>query len=378
MEAEGVTSAFSQTERNRLFREKAFPFVRTGTVYGFELHEELVEPTILPSESAISALLSMQSGNIFGLTSGKRGHLFYFNPLYGVVDVGLISETPVAGGALVETQTDQIIGGWWAENGGGGLFWHDAVFEKGVGLEDFKGAKYPIECLALPDQNDGISALVYHKASQKVFGITRPGNKIISFDVKSRRVEMVAQVDSIVSSVLVFLPEGKLLGSCEEGQLWQYQLGEARLEMLKDYVPCQMGKRYASGVGSLLVSSSGLVYGGTTTDGFFFSYDTVKRKVINLGKPNRQSNIRALTEGYDGLIYGVVEEPHGLAHLFYFAPGNREFVDLGVLTACIPIYWTAHSLGSICTGIHGEIFLGETDTISHLFVYYPPVVRRER
>ena len=33
-------------------------------------------------------------------------------------------------------------------------------------------------------------------------------------------------------------------------------------------------------------------------------------------------------------------------------------------------------IGAVCTGIHGEIFRGESDTLSHLFAYYPPAARR--
>ena len=47
-------------------------------------------------------------------------------------------------------------------------------------------------------------------------------------------------------------------------------------------------------------------YQGTEVMGL----DIATGKVVNHGKPTRQSNIRALAEGHDGLIYGVVEEPH--------------------------------------------------------------------
>ena len=77
-------------------------------------------------------------------------------------------------------------------------------------------------------------------------------------------------------------------------------------------------------------------------------------------------------------IYGVTDEPKGMARLFAFNLEEREFEDLGIVNAFIPIQWAPHSIGALCTGNHGEIFLGECDTLSHLFVYYPPVVRRRR
>ncbi len=65
-----------------------------------------------------------------------------------------------------------------------------------------------------------------------------------------------------------------------------------------------------------------------------------------------------------------------MAHLFRFDPAGRSFTDLGVLGAAFPECWTAHSLGALAVGPHGEVYIGETDDISHLFVYYPPVARR--
>ena len=130
-------------------------------------------------------------------------------------------------------------------------------------------------------------------------------------------------------------------------------------------------KRYAAGVQSLVVTREGTLYGGTSTDGFLFRYDPFDGRVVNLGKPNRQSHIRALVEGHDGRLYGLVEEPEGMAHLFIYDPSAGGFEDLGVVGAAFPQHWTAHSLGSMSVGPHGEIYLGETDTLSHLFVYHP-------
>ena len=168
------------------------------------------------------------------------------------------------------------------------------------------------------------------------------------------------------------------LGACEQGQLWQYRPGGKRIEKLDAWAPCEKGKRYFAGVGSLVLSEGGTVYGGTTTDGFFFSYDPDLEQMKNLGKPHRQSFIKSLIEGYDGLIYGVVEEPQGMAHLFCFDPDDRTFEDLGIPYTFIPIQWSPNSIGPMCVGHNGEIFLGESDTLSHLFVYYPRLVKKRR
>lgn len=94
--------------------------------------------------------------------------------------------------------------------------------------------------------------------------------------------------------------------------------------------------------------------------------------------PARQSNVRALAEGRDGLIYGVVEEPKGMAHLFVFDPAERGFTDLGIVASSFPEYWIAHSIGALSVGPFGEVYLGETDRLGHPFIYHPPIPSREK
>jgi len=38
--------------------------------------------------------------------------------------------------------------------------------------------------------------------------------------------------------------------------------------------------------------------------------------------------------------------------------------------------WHGYEFDAACTGEWGEIYLGESDRVSHLFLYFPPVRRR--
>jgi hypothetical protein len=355
----------------RYFHDKVAPWVDRGTVYGFELREELVKPTIVNGESAICALAAVTTGSMFGITSGKRGHAFYFHPAFGVVDLGVLSEKPVAGGALVHTRDDALVGGWHGETGG--LFRHAAGREFGTGQEDFYSRKDPVVPVALPDAAEGIIALAWNALDRRTYGVTT-AKRLVSLGDDEPKARVDADLGlQHTSPALLCLPDGTVLGAGDEGELWQYRPGETAVNRLAVFAPCEKGKRYVAGVQSLLLSRSGLVYGGTSTDGFVFAYAPATRVLTNLGKPHRQSVVRCLAEGHDGLLYGIVQEPRGMAHLFLFDPERRAFEDLGVLNSFITVQWAAHSIGALCTGIHGEIFLGEDDTIGHLFAYYPPI-----
>ncbi|MFA5866241.1 MAG: hypothetical protein WC975_16335 [Phycisphaerae bacterium] len=361
--------------REVIYRKKAYPFVDRGSIYGFALKEHLVEPVIKPNESAIFSLLALECRLTYGITGGQAGHLFYFHPAFGVSHVGSLGTGPVAGGALVDIGNEMILGGWWG-NDGGGLFSHNTQLESTQGMEQFAGRVTPVEFLTVPKQGEGVCSLVCDRKTRTVYGLTLPGHFLFSLsldssDLKPRILSQIAGAPG----VLALMADGRILGAYSEGRLWSFDPAGECLKALDTYAPCQAGKRYVAGVQSLLVTSDGQVYGGTDVDGYLFRYDPISGKLINLGKPNRQSRIRALAEGHDGLIYGIVEEANSLAHFFSFDRTGQGFSDLGIIGTNFPEYWFAHSIGSMSVGPFGELFLGETDVLSHLFIYYPPVVR---
>lgn len=363
-------------ESNLAYRRRAYAYVTEGSVYAFPLQEDQAAPAIPPGESALRALAPMDEGIVYGLTSGRRGHLCYYHPAFGVVHVGTLGEGEVGGGAMVRSGPQEISGGWWAE-GGGGLFRHGTAQELSVGSEQHRGSVTPIEFLPLPLEGEGVAAMVQEPEDDVTYALTRPGGYLISLAAGAEAAEVVGQVET-AAPVLVALPGGRLLGAAEEGQLWAYDPAERSLGVLGAYAPCQKGKRYAAGVQSLLVTGAGEVYGGTSTDGYLFRYDPETGEVVNLGKPNRQSNIVALVEGYDERLYGLANEPEALAHLFRFDPVLRGFADLGVLSSTYLAYWMLHQAGCMAVGAYGEIFIGETEPVSHLFIYYPPQRRGSR
>ncbi|MBM3499151.1 MAG: hypothetical protein FJX74_10830 [Armatimonadetes bacterium] len=356
-----------------MYRTKAFPFVSEGAVYCFGLREHLAEPSIPRGESAVSALLALRSGTVFGIATGERAHLLYFHPAFGVTHVGALGDRRAEGGALLDLGGHRLLGGWWGPEGGG-LFRHSTNAEEAQGLEQFRGARSEIDRIARPTGVGGIAALAGPTAEGAAYGLTLPEGHLVCIAGERPRVQVLARVAD-AAPTLVALPDGRLLGACAEGRLWTYCPGEGRLEALDAHAPCQKGKRHVAGVRSLLLAGEGLVFGGTSVDGYLFSFDPASGAVANLGKPCRQSHLRALGQGRDGAIFGVAEEPQGMARLFRYDAGGVGFTDLGLLSAAFPECWTAHSVGSLAIGPSGEVYLGETDALSHLFVYYPPVQR---
>jgi len=80
----------------------------------------------------------------------------------------------------------------------------------------------------------------------------------------------------------------------------------------------------------------------------------------------------SLTIGKDGCIYGVAGK--SCCHLFRYNPKDGELMDLGILYVSAPRSWHGYEFAAMVTGEKGEIYLGESDRISHLFVYFPTYI----
>jgi hypothetical protein len=75
-----------------------------------------------------------------------------------------------------------------------------------------------------------------------------------------------------------------------------------------------------------------------------------------------QDTTWGITTGRDGAIYVC------LCGEF---TGTRNLRDLGIPMATSERYWHGYEFGAAVTGRFGEIYLGESDRISHLFIYHP-------
>jgi hypothetical protein len=46
------------------------------------------------------------------------------------------------------------------------------------------------------------------------------------------------------------------------------------------------------------------------------------------------------------------------------------------MRAKTPKTWVAHQADVLITGNNGELFIGESDALSHLLIYCPPIEKR--
>ena len=381
-------------EFRRAYRDRKRVFVNEGTVIARELGWQGKTPAIPADESTISALALRNSRVVYGTTSGKRSHLFLFDPspdrdgpLTSVVDLGVIAAAKggVVCQSLVVAHDHKIYMGTYFKDGGEGhIYAHDPKNEV-VGVFDQFMIPYKIypdiviEDLGTPIKGEGVFALAplppsrYMEEQDLLCGITTPGGYFFVFDVKRRTTIFEHRLKGrFFPRSLAVTKDGLVYGSQEDGQLFRFIPESCELQPLNLWLPAGKGREYLNAIDSLVNHSDGTIYGGTRADGILFRFDPISEQVVSLGKPTRAGRIRALTSSRSGAIYGVAGDDGVVTRLFRYDPVTGDLRDLGILRATLPEEWIGHQFDAIMTGPHGEIYIGESDRNSRLFTYFPP------
>jgi len=118
--------------------------------------------------------------------------------------------------------------------------------------------------------------------------------------------------------------------------------------------------------------ASGTLYGGTS-DGYLFRLHPDSLTVENLGKPLNQYRVNGLVLAHNGKFYGAGGDDDDMARLFSYDPNTGAYQILGFINVNRrPYYaWQAYRIGAMCIGADGTLYLGESERISRLYLYYP-------
>ena len=178
------------------------------------------------------------------------------------------------------------------------------------------------------------------------------------------------------SSRLVVDRAGRVWGTSGSARLWHFDPSSGELSTLGPCVPGAAGREAHTTVSAWAVDPvSGLIYGGTSPDGFFFKLDPQTRQVTPLGKPTRLDEIHCLTVGHDGRVYGMAGGAEDIGHLFVYDPANGALADLGVPVSTLTTRQYGYHFHCALTAAGGEIYFGQHERASHLWLYVPRVCR---
>ncbi|MFA5645768.1 MAG: hypothetical protein WDA18_05375 [Candidatus Ratteibacteria bacterium] len=314
-----------------------------------------------PGESAISSLSRDSTNKIYGVTKGKACHLFVCDPYEkrnSVVVLGIV-EKECAKSSIVISHGRDIFIGTRKVYGEGNLYSYN--------LDNVSAS---IEKIGAPVKGEGISALVMDDRISCIYGLTDRTGTFFIFNCKERSFELKGQVnkEGLFSEVLSIDSYGNVFGGCRWTELFKYDVKRGRLLPLGIKAPSLCGREFYNKIESLIWDEqSRSFYGGTSGDGILFRFCPEEEKMISLGKPLNQPHIRCLTKCSDGCIYGIAGK--NCCHLFRYNPGDGDLRDFGVFSVSSPRFWHGYEFDAVVTGEKGTIYFGESDRISHLFIY---------
>lgn len=359
--------------------------------------KEFTRP-IEPDESGITALVKHPCGHIYGGTGGKAAHLFFYNPAPdadAVADIGIIP-----GASKVVTMAvlpdGEIIGAATTFEQKSLLFIYKScevlLREKsfaGMGVREifdlpaedqlFFSTIDPchssgtIEVIASPVDGE-ICDLISAPGGEKVYILAAGKGEIIEYYPAGAAVKKIGSLDpnGNFSRKLALDNCGRLYGAGLYGKIFRYTPESGEFKALGINASSIKGWELYNQVTAWSSDQSGeILYGGTNA-GQIFRFDTVNEKITTLGKPCIQTRITGMSRS-GKKIYAIIGEADDCAHLAAYDDESRELLDLGCLLARSERPWNGYRFEAMTTGRNGEIFLGEYDRISQLFIYYPGI-----
>ena len=358
------------------------PYIGEGRMFNraLQLQQELSEP-IPPGECAITSLAVGPGGTVFGATSGARSHLFRYPGVSsdeGVYDTGIIEGARGVRRSLVAASDGTVLGGISeaADGKKEGCLFRAGEHRVKLGGGLFRSEGWQIEMLPAPVPGECVAALAIDRHRDIAYGLSSESGTLFSVGISSGKVSLKGKVTEAgdVSHALVCDRRGKLYGAGPLGRLFRFDPDKDEIENLPLSLPSVAGRQFYNRLDSAALDpSSGLIYGGGSADGIIFAFDPEELTIRSLGKVIAEARCRAITVGLDGRVYGVAGEPDGMAHLFCYDPEVHELRDLGIPHATSERSWHGYEFDAACTGPNGEIYLGESDRISHFFIYFPPI-----
>ena len=350
---------------------------------------------VIPSgESAITGLSVAPNGFIYGVTSGKKSHLFLLDPLHGYVQpLGFLKDvTNVPGSLTILSNGDVYIGGaMTVDNGGSGYETYAGghlLRYRPPSDQESRPIRVDIACditdLGVPAGHESIYALTADRERNILYGLTYPSGTFFRYDISDSKFTLLGKVaehrihgekferDRLIGRAVVVDAKGNVFMSGENGALFCYRPGASSIEKLAVTVPAEPGREGYNRIEVWSPDTSGAIYGGTS-DGYLIRFHPDSMTIDNLGKPLNQYRVNGLVVARNGKLYGVGGDVDDMCRLFSYDPNTGTYQILGFIDVNRrPYYsWQAYQIGAMCLGADGTIYLGESERRSRLYLYYP-------
>jgi len=367
-----------------LYRHKRNAYVTEGYFICRRLRYNSQYKPLPDYSSAITSLTAGPDGTLYGATSGERVHVFVFNPappFDTVAPLAALEGETDCRRCLVWEKENSVVcatraapGAKRADWEGGALyrvtgvgFYADAVQEWPRGLGE-------VEKLCVPVKGEGLAALVIDRGRSRVYGLSDKTAEFYFYDLERKCIERRGSLDPtwLHSENLMITPDGTVFGTAVGNRLMRYDPQADKLEMLEQTIPTWPGRALYARIDSWVYEPlSGLLYIGDQGDGFLWTLDPRTLETRLLGKPTDRIRIRALAAAHDGRIFGMAGQVGDMCQMFVYEPQTRQLRNLGVPQATVEERRYGFEFDSAAAGPQGQIYFGESERSSRLFIYFP-------
>lgn len=373
--------------------------------------------TEIPADdSPITALLAHSNGHVYGATTGKQSHLFYFdnltNKVYplgtlprsegvhhtllegkdGLIYVGTgrneielltLSADMPHGRRAIETQLWQDIKDKYSDYQGGHIFLYDPSKEDN---KTYLGdAPAEVTDLGVPVKGNSIYAMTIDMEGEKIYGISYPDAILFEYDISDKTSRQLGKWVEMLSypgperswrgvpRAIICGQDGKVYSSSDNGLLRRYDPATGKFDFLEIRIPGEYWETQnynAFPVVEQLIALPDSTILGSSSDGFIFKADPYRGSLKNYGKPRIERRVRAMCLSENGVLYMICGEKDNVCRLFSFSE-NEGFNDYGVLGVDRSPYYAkiAYQFDSMCIAGDGTVFIGESDRRAKLFLF---------
>jgi len=247
------------------------------------------------------------------------------------------------------------------------------------------GAAVAVKTLGKIRDKEGVFTVAISPDKKTLYGILYPSNAFFAYDFAKRTAavfdetvfdavtrDMISQVHSgeeePYCKALGIDVSGKVYGSTGQGMLFRFDPVAKKIEMLNLQLPYIPWRVHTNRVESWVNGPDGMLYGGTSIDGFLFKLDPKTLMLVNLGKPNSAGNLKSMVI-IDNTIYGLVGEGAHFPQMFSYNLKSGGFDVLGLISISIPMArtrYTAYAAKSILRLPDGRVVISEEDLLPSL------------
>ena len=330
-------------------------------------------------ECAITSLAAADQW-VYGATSGRRAHVFAYCPLpahEAVIDLWATEGPAAIRHALAWLPGHGVFAGTTLEEPGRGGEVYRVAEARCIGsmIQEWNPVKAEVASLGVPVDGEGVACLIGDAGRGRLYGLGDRSGTLFSVEAASGEVCTHGIVDELhrFSDDLILGPDGMVYACGTRGRIMRFDPEEGTIAETGMALPHMAGRAQYAQVGAwALDPRTGLIYAGDVADGLLSAIDVRAGRTRPLGAPTGRPHVRALVVAPDGRVYGVAGERDTIGHLFCYDPARAEMRDLGVLTAAVDRRWYGYEFDCAAAGQDGRLYFGESDRISHLFVYFPP------